>query len=449
MLASAAISALVLPRAVGDRIATDGAWVRNFPLGHAYKQPGVELIVSFRYLPTYPQIGAGWLPTLRRRLERFSKVPPVRALIAELVEAEERGERGEPAHWGDMIVRLMRVAVQQNTVLEEQAAHEKDVSLAELQRLRDGRRGDRPPRGRAPRRADRGGRRRAVRGGGVPVSRRPARAAHRRLRRRRRAQPRDGAAQPGAVGRGREARADRPRLRAARRRAARARSRLAFGRHDLAGIHDPVRVEELLDAAVERHEVAVLALEVAELAEADPVLARAGAAAGERVVDDAPSSAAAARATDSASSGSSRNATWKFPSPTWPTMPPRRPEPSIALPRVLHRAGELGERDGDVGRHRLRARGERERGVQRVVAGVPDPRPGGRVALGRRSRSPPSSSSSSRARVEVAGDARLGAAELDEEMRRLGEGRVLVGVQRGDRRRVDELAARDEDAGSR
>ena len=33
ILASAAVSALVLPRPVGDRIATDGAWVRNFPLG--------------------------------------------------------------------------------------------------------------------------------------------------------------------------------------------------------------------------------------------------------------------------------------------------------------------------------------------------------------------------------------------------------------------------------
>ncbi|HKI91965.1 MAG TPA: patatin-like phospholipase family protein [Gaiellaceae bacterium] len=136
VLASAAISALVLPRPVGNRIATDGAWVRNFPLGHAYKQPGVELIVSFRYLPSYPPIGAGWLPTLRRRLERFRKVPPVRALIEELVEAEERGLRGEPAHWGDMIVRLMRVAVQQNTVLEEQVAQEKDISLAELEHLR-------------------------------------------------------------------------------------------------------------------------------------------------------------------------------------------------------------------------------------------------------------------------------------------------------------------------
>jgi predicted acylesterase/phospholipase RssA len=153
VLASAAISALVLPRPVGDRIATDGSWVRNFPLGHAYKQPGVELIVSFRYLPTYPRTGAAWLATLRRRLDRFPKIPPVRALIAELVDAEERESRGEPAHWGDMIVRLFRIAVQQNTVLEEQVAGEKDWSLAALQALREdvdriirsegGRRGDR------------------------------------------------------------------------------------------------------------------------------------------------------------------------------------------------------------------------------------------------------------------------------------------------------------------
>src|SRR4051795_5810350 len=47
ILASAAVSALVLPRRVGDRIATDGSWVRNFPLGPAYRQEGVELIVSF------------------------------------------------------------------------------------------------------------------------------------------------------------------------------------------------------------------------------------------------------------------------------------------------------------------------------------------------------------------------------------------------------------------
>ncbi len=137
VLGSAAVSALVLPRPIGDRIATDGSWVRNFPLGHAYRQPGVELIVSFRYLPLYPRLSAAWVATLRRRLERFPKIPPLRALIAELKEAEERESRGEPAHWGDMIVRLMRVAVQQNTLLEERVAVDKDEALAALAALRE------------------------------------------------------------------------------------------------------------------------------------------------------------------------------------------------------------------------------------------------------------------------------------------------------------------------
>jgi len=136
ILASAAISALVLPRRVGDRIATDGAWVRNFPLAHAYAQPGVELIVSFRYLPRYPRMGTEGLQRLRRRLERFPKIPPIRALIGELRDAEERGARGEPAHWPDMIVRLMRVAIQQNTVLEERVARDKDEALRALEALR-------------------------------------------------------------------------------------------------------------------------------------------------------------------------------------------------------------------------------------------------------------------------------------------------------------------------
>src|SRR3954454_15062811 len=64
-----------------------------------------------------------------------------------------------------------------------------------------------------------------------------------------------------------------------------ARSRDSSLRHDLAGVEDTVRVEELLDAAVERHEIAVLLLQVAELAEADSVLARARPATGQRVVD--------------------------------------------------------------------------------------------------------------------------------------------------------------------
>ena len=71
VLASSAVSALVLPRQVGDRIATDGAWVRNFPLGHAYRQPGVELIISFRYMPRYARLiyNGYWFSPERRLLQ--------------------------------------------------------------------------------------------------------------------------------------------------------------------------------------------------------------------------------------------------------------------------------------------------------------------------------------------------------------------------------------------
>src|SRR4051812_29089464 len=50
-------------------------------------------------------------------------------------------------------------------------------------------------------------------------------------------------------------------------------------RNCLTGIEHALRVEELLQPAVERHEIAVLALEVGELAEADAMLAGARAAA--------------------------------------------------------------------------------------------------------------------------------------------------------------------------
>lgn len=136
ILASAAISALVLPIRIGKTIATDGSWVRNFPLGHAYDPPGVELIVAFRFVPEWSTIGAEALVPLRRRLERFRRVPPIRAFIAELKEAEARAERGEPAHLLDMIVRLMRVAIARNTTMEERLAVEKDDSVRELEMLR-------------------------------------------------------------------------------------------------------------------------------------------------------------------------------------------------------------------------------------------------------------------------------------------------------------------------
>ncbi len=136
IFASAAISALVLPLRVGNRIATDGAWVRNYPLTYAYDHPEVETIVAFRYVPRYPTLGAAALGSLRRRLERFERVPPIRAFIAELREAEERERRGEPAHLADMLLRLNRAAILRNTLVEEAVAEQKDDSIRELESLR-------------------------------------------------------------------------------------------------------------------------------------------------------------------------------------------------------------------------------------------------------------------------------------------------------------------------
>jgi predicted acylesterase/phospholipase RssA len=137
ILASAAVSALVLPIRIDDVIATDGGWVRNFPLGHAESNPGVRAIAALLYVAGYPPVDGAFLVRLRERLERFRAVPPVRALLAEVRLAEERARRGEPAHYPELIIRLMRVAVARNTVLEERLSAEREVSVRTLRRLRD------------------------------------------------------------------------------------------------------------------------------------------------------------------------------------------------------------------------------------------------------------------------------------------------------------------------
>ena len=137
ILASAAMSGLVPPQRIGDRIATDGGWTRNFPLGHAYDRPEVQQIVAFRLQQRYPAADIDTLVAVRRRLERFGRVPPIRALVEELREAEARARRGEPAHAIDALVRLMRVAVVHNTEVEERQAQAKDASIRELRRLRE------------------------------------------------------------------------------------------------------------------------------------------------------------------------------------------------------------------------------------------------------------------------------------------------------------------------
>jgi predicted acylesterase/phospholipase RssA len=136
VLASAAVSALVMPLRVGDRVATDGAWVRNFPLGAAYERPEVELIVAFRYLPRYPKLGVAALEPVRRRLRRLRRIAPARAFLDEIERAEERVARGEPAHLADTVARLARVSILRNTRREERMAEAVDQSLRELRSLR-------------------------------------------------------------------------------------------------------------------------------------------------------------------------------------------------------------------------------------------------------------------------------------------------------------------------
>jgi predicted acylesterase/phospholipase RssA len=136
ILASAAISALVLPVNVDEAIATDGGWVRNFPLDHAYRNPAVDAIAAFRYVASYRPTDIAFLARVRDRLDRFRAVPPVRALLAEVRLAEERAARGEPAHYGELMIRLMRVAIARNTVLEEHLADDREASVAALRSLR-------------------------------------------------------------------------------------------------------------------------------------------------------------------------------------------------------------------------------------------------------------------------------------------------------------------------
>ncbi len=137
VLASAAISVLVLPQLVGDRVATDGAWVRNYPLGYAYERPEVELIVSFRYEPRYPVLGAGVIERAARRLRRLARLPAARELHRELEAAAARERRGQPAHIVDAFSRLSRVAIIRNTALEELLASWRERSVVELASLRE------------------------------------------------------------------------------------------------------------------------------------------------------------------------------------------------------------------------------------------------------------------------------------------------------------------------
>ena len=130
MLASAAISALVLPLPVGDRIATDGGWVRNFPLGAALDHPDVNLVVAFRYVPRYPHIGIAALGRVRPQAEPLPGRPSGPRLDRRARRGRERASSAASrCTSATCSIRLMRVAIQRNTALEEQLADERDAAM--------------------------------------------------------------------------------------------------------------------------------------------------------------------------------------------------------------------------------------------------------------------------------------------------------------------------------
>ena len=118
------------PTAPGrDRIATDGGWVRNFPLGAALDHPDVNLVVAFRYVPRYPHIGVASLVAGPAAAEPLPRRPAGPGLDRRARRGRGRELRGEPVHLGDMLIRLMRVAIQRNTALEERLADERDAAI--------------------------------------------------------------------------------------------------------------------------------------------------------------------------------------------------------------------------------------------------------------------------------------------------------------------------------
>ena len=132
LFASAAISTFVLPLRIGESVYADGGWVRNFPLAYAYGEPRVEAIVGCRFCPSPAGFTGRALQSWHERMSRLARIRVGRVVTAELRDAMERQERGEPIHLVDTIARLSHIAVYRNSELEVQLADERDRSLRAL-----------------------------------------------------------------------------------------------------------------------------------------------------------------------------------------------------------------------------------------------------------------------------------------------------------------------------
>ena len=136
IFASAAISTFVLPLRIGQGVYADGGWVRNFPLAYAYAEPRAQAIVGCRYRASPSGFSGRGLHSWHERMSRLARVRVARGVTAELRDAIERHERGEPMHLVDTIARLSHIAVYRNSDLEVHRADERDRSLLALDAVR-------------------------------------------------------------------------------------------------------------------------------------------------------------------------------------------------------------------------------------------------------------------------------------------------------------------------
>jgi len=136
IFASAAISTFVLPLRIGESVYADGGWLRNFPLAYAYDERRAQAIVGCRYRPSPAGFTGRGMHSWHERMSRLARIRVARGVTAELREAIERRERGEPMHLVDTIARLSHIAIYRNSDLEVQRADERDRSLLALDAVR-------------------------------------------------------------------------------------------------------------------------------------------------------------------------------------------------------------------------------------------------------------------------------------------------------------------------
>ena len=103
VLASAAISALVLPLAGRRPDRHRRRLGPKLPARLRARAAGVELVVAFRHVPRYPPSASSRSTGCAAACSASAPSRPCARLIAQLDEAESREPRGEPVHLGDMI----------------------------------------------------------------------------------------------------------------------------------------------------------------------------------------------------------------------------------------------------------------------------------------------------------------------------------------------------------